>query len=99
MHPWRTHSCVQRSHSCERVFATGRTCSQECEHGRHEISELLSQEVSCIFFTETLKRLTAFAQTSPGASTGGDVWPGWPDRPLRCTADGLSNNDRGCASL
>jgi hypothetical protein len=20
--PWRTHSCVQRSHSCERVFVT-----------------------------------------------------------------------------
>src|ERR1039457_4406399 len=34
--PWRTHSCVQRSHSCERVFAADRTCSQECEHGRHE---------------------------------------------------------------
>src|SRR5271154_1348188 len=29
---WRTHSCVQRSHSCERLeLAEG--CSQECEHG------------------------------------------------------------------
>src|ERR1039457_4962811 len=48
--PWRTHSCVQRSHSCERVFAADRTCSQECEHGRHEISELLSQGVIAYFF-------------------------------------------------
>ena len=28
---WRTPSCVQRSHSCERLLS-----SQECEHGTHE---------------------------------------------------------------
>jgi hypothetical protein len=33
---WRTHSCVQRSHSCERIGSTGHECSHECEHGTQE---------------------------------------------------------------
>ena len=33
--PWRTHSCVPRSHSCERLSFPA-LCSQECEHGTHE---------------------------------------------------------------
>src|SRR5271168_2382801 len=33
---WRTHSCVPRSHSCERHSTPPKTCSHECEHGTHE---------------------------------------------------------------
>src|ERR1700735_5048137 len=30
---WRTHSCVPRSHSCERISDR---CLQECKHGTEE---------------------------------------------------------------
>ena len=33
---WRTHSCVPRSHSCERQIFHHSMCSHECEHGMHE---------------------------------------------------------------
>src|SRR5690349_20038716 len=32
---WRTHSCVQRSHACERIFNRP-GCRHEYRHGTHE---------------------------------------------------------------
>jgi hypothetical protein len=34
---WRTHSCVPRSHSCERFL-----CWHDCQHGTHECAMSLS---------------------------------------------------------
>ncbi len=45
---WRAHSCVQRSHSCERLELI--LCSEECEHGcAREISDDIEDpSVSCL---------------------------------------------------
>src|SRR5258708_3455770 len=60
--------CVQRSQSCERVFATGhKTCSQECEHAthecvRHRFRYNLGQQMNLRFFLV----LAAGMTTIPG---------------------------------
>src|SRR5438874_957574 len=47
---WRTHSCVQRSHSCERVFATGhKTRPQEWGRGTQECVRHGAATIAVVF--------------------------------------------------